>query len=163
MSLLSRTARSALLAVLLLAVAGCFGRKPPPPPPPPAPLTVTLVGEADLNGGGNAAVVRIYQLAGDANFRRAPVQSFWQSDESALGAELVSGKREVLLFPDATETVELPIDDRTQFVGFATDLRDPDPDHWRAIYPVDEVREQVVSIRVADKRLFVRMEPRQQP
>lgn len=136
-------------------MAGC-SKKPPAPPT----LTATIVGEADLNGGGNAAVVRLYPLAGDANFRRAPVQSFWQNDEAALGEELVSAKREVLLFPGTNEAVELPLDDRAQFVGIAADLRDPDPDHWRAIYPVDEVRGQNVSIRVGERRLFVRLEPR---
>lgn len=146
------------LAVAGVLLVGCRRTQLPPPPEPPAPLAVTVVGESDLNGGGNAAVVRIYQLAGDANFRRAPVQSFWQNDEQALGSELLSGKREVLLFPDVTETVEVPLDDRTQFVGFAADLRDPDPDHWRAIFPVSEVRERAVAVRVGERRLFVRVD-----
>lgn len=145
-----------LLSLAGLLLVGC--RRAQLPPPPPAPLAVTVVGEADLNGGGNAAVVRIYQLAGDANFRRAPVQTFWQNDEQALGSELLSGKREVLLFPDATETVELTLDDRAQFVGFAADLRDPDPDHWRAIYPIGEVRGGSVEVRVGERRLFVRVD-----
>ena len=150
------SSRIVLLAVLLAGLlTGCRRAQLPPPPPPP--LQVVIVGESELNGGGNAAVVRIYQLAGDANFRRAPVQSFWQDDEAALRDELLSGKREVLLFPDATEEVEIALDDRTQFVGFAADLRDPDPDHWRAIYPVDEVRGGAVAIRVGERRLFVRV------
>ena len=149
-----------VLAGALLATAGCGRTKLPPPP---APLIVTVTGEADLNGGGNAAVVRIYQLAGDANFRRAPVQTFWQNDEQALGNELLSAKREVLLFPNETEAVSLTLDDRAQFVGFAADLRDPDPDHWRALYPIGEVRDQAVTIRVGENRLFVRIGPAGQP
>ena len=155
MSLLSRTASLLVLSGLLLV--GCRRAQLPPPPPPP--LAVTVVGEADLNGGGNAAVVRIYQLAGDANFRRTPVQSFWQNDEQALGDELLTGKREVLLFPGVSEAVELRIDDRAQFIGFAADLRDPDPDHWRALFPVSEVRGQAVAVLVGERRLFVRVEP----
>lgn len=150
------SARLFLLLGLTVSLAGCFGRKPPAP----TALAVTVVGEADLNGGGNAAVMRIYQLAGDANFRRAPVQSFWQNDEAALADELLTGKREVLLFPGTTEVVEVVLDDRVQFVGFAADLRDPDPDHWRAIYPVDELQGQAVDVRVGEQRLFVRLEPR---
>lgn len=157
MPLLFRSARLLVFLGLMISMAGCFGRKPPPAP---SPLTVTVVGEADLNGGGNAAVLRIYQLAGDANFRRSPVQSFWQNDEAALADELISGKREVLLFPGTSEVIEVALDDRAQFLGFAADLRDPDPDHWRAIYPVDEVRSQAVDIRVGERRLFVRLEPR---
>lgn len=152
---LSRTVLLVSLAGLLLA--GCRRAQLPPPPPPP--LAITVIGEADLNSGGNAAVVRIYQLAGDANFRRAPVQSFWQNDEQALGSELLAGKREVLLFPDATEAVELRLDDRAQFIGFAADLRDPDPDHWRALFPVSEVRGKAVAVLVGERRLFVRVEP----
>lgn len=119
---------------------------------------MTVVGEEDLNGGGNAAVLRIYQLAGDANFQRAPVQAFWQNDEQALGGELISAKREVLLFPGSTEDVRIVIDDRAQFLAIAADLRDPDPDNWRAIYPVDAVRGKAMAVLVGDNRLFVRVE-----
>ena len=147
------------IALLIAALAGGIGcRRAPQAPPPPPPLTVTVVGGDDLNGGGNAAVLRIYQLAGDANFRRAPVQAFWQNDEQALGAELVGAKREVLLFPGSTEVVRIELDDEAQFVAVAADLRAPDPEHWRAIYPVGEVRSKAVAVVVGEDRLFVRME-----
>ncbi len=155
-----RPVHLAVLVGVLVVVSGC-GRAPqvpPPPPPPEPPLTVTVVGEEDLNGGGNAAVLRIYQLAGDANFQRAPVQAFWQNDEQALGGELISAKREVLLFPGSTEDVRIVIDDRAQFLAIAADLRDPDPDNWRAIYPVDAVRGKAMAVLVGDNRLFVRVE-----
>ena len=153
-----------VLAVLLVAsafafVSGCRSAAPPPPPPPPEPpLTVTVVGGTDLNGGGNAAVLRIYQLAGDANFQRAPVQAFWQGDEQILGSELLGAKREVLLFPGSTEIVRLVLDDNAQFLAVAADLRDPDPDHWRAIYPVADVRGSAMAVVVGENRLFVRVE-----
>jgi type VI secretion system VasD/TssJ family lipoprotein len=146
----------ATACLLALLVAGC-GRPPVAPPPPP-PLTITVAGGEDLNGGGNAAVLRIYQLGGDANFRRAPVQAFWQDDEQALGAELVGTKREVLLFPGSTETVRVDLEDEAAFVAVAADLRDPDPEGWRAIYPADEVRGRAVAVVVGDDRLFVRLE-----
>lgn len=119
---------------------------------------MTVVGGEDLNGGGNAAVLRIYQLAGDANFQRAPVQAFWQDDEQVLGGELISAKREVLLFPGSSEIIRIVLDDQTQFLAVAADLRDPDPDHWRAIYPVREVRGNAMAVIVGDNRLFVRVE-----
>ena len=152
-----RSLSTFLLFAFVLGGLGC-SRAPQAPPPPPPPLMMTVVGGEDLNGGGNAAVLRIYQLSGDANFRRAPVQAFWQDDEQALGAELVSAKREVLLFPGSTETVQIDLADDAAFVAIAADLRDPDPENWRAIYPADEVRGQAVGVVVGEDRLFVRLE-----
>ncbi|MEM1043046.1 MAG: type VI secretion system lipoprotein TssJ [Bacteroidota bacterium] len=145
-----RNVRVVMCALTVLALSGCSRT-----PPPPTPTVVTLVGEANLNAGGNAAVVRIYQLAGDANFQRASAQAFWQSDEQELGDELLGSPREVQLFPNVTESADLVLGDETQFVGFAADLRLPDPDHWRAIYPVDAVRGKTVAVRVGENRLFV--------
>ncbi len=149
-SLVFSPRRLAPVCVLALALGGCSRTLPPPPP-----TRVVVTGEADLNAGGNAAVVRIYQLAGDAGFQRADLQDFWQSDEQALGDELLGSAREVLLYPDDSETVELALEAGTQFVGFAADLRTPDPDHWRAVYPVDAVRGKAVAVRVGENRLFV--------
>lgn len=147
-----------LCVSVFTAFSGCRSAAPPPPPPPEPPLTVTVVGGTDLNGGGNAAVLRIYQLAGDANFQRAPVQAFWQNDEQVLGSELLGAKREVLLFPESTEIVRIVLDDKTQFLAIAADLREPDPDHWREIYPVSAVRGKAVAVVVGENRLFVRVE-----
>lgn len=119
---------------------------------------MTVVGGENLNSGGNAAVLRIYQLAGDANFRRAPVQQFWQDDEQVLGAELVGTKREVLLFPGSSEVVQIDLEDDTEFVAVAADLREPDQEGWRAIYPADEVRGNAVAVLVGEDRLYVRVE-----
>ena len=145
--------------VLVLALIGGFGcNRAPQAPPPPPPLMMTVVGGENLNGGGNAAVLRIYQLSGDANFRRAPVQQFWQNDEQVLGAELVGTKREVLLFPGSSEVVQLDLEDDAEFVAVAADLRAPDQEGWRAIYPADEVRGSAVAVLVGEDRLYVRVE-----
>ncbi|MEP0548442.1 MAG: type VI secretion system lipoprotein TssJ [Rhodothermales bacterium] len=157
-SLSHRVLHVLLFAGVFAVFSGCRSSAPPPPPPPEPPLTVTVVGGSDLNGGGNAAVLRIYQLAGDANFQRAPVQAFWQSDEQVLGSELLGAKREVLLFPESTEIVRIVLDEKTQFLAIAADLRDPDPDHWREIYPVSDVRGKAMAVVVGENRLFVRVE-----
>lgn len=143
---------------LVIALTGCSRAPQVAQAPEEPPLMMTVVGGEDLNGGGNAAVLRIYQLSGDANFRRAPVQQFWQNDDQALGAELVGTKREVLLFPGSSEVVELDLEDDTDFVAVAADLREPDSEGWRAIYPVDEVRGSAVAVLVGDDRLYVRLE-----
>lgn len=149
---------SFVLMLLLVGGIGCRRAPMAPQAPPEPPLTLTAVGGENLNGGGNAAVLRIYQLAGDANFRRAPVQQFWQNDEQALGAELVGTKREVLLFPGSSEVVQLEIEDDTEFVAVAADFRAPDQEGWRAIYPVEEVRGSAMSVLVGEDRLYVRVE-----
>lgn len=148
----SRLVLLGALALLLAPLAGCSRGGPPPPP---KPLDITVVGTEDLNGGGNAAVVRIYALGGDAAFQRAPVQAFWQDDAAALGAELVAPAREVTLFPGATETVSLALDERAQFVGFAADLREPAADGWRALHRVEALRGQRILVTVGEDALSV--------
>lgn len=144
----------AALTVLLSCVLGAC-RSSTPPPAPPQPLEVALVGTDSLNGGGNAVVVRLYALAGDAAFQQAPVQSFWQDEAAALGSDLLGGAREVTLFPGAREQVQLQPDPRAQFVGIAADLREPARDGWRAVYPVSELRGRRVTVTVGVNAMAV--------
>lgn len=140
-----------LVAVPLLA--SCSRR--PLEPPPPDPTVVELTGTADMNAGGNAAIIRVYMLSSDAAFRRTPIQDFWQDDAAALGADLVGSKREVLLYPGDRESMQFVPGAEVAFIGFAADLRNPDPNAWRVIRPVDELRGRRVAVTVDVDRLTV--------
>lgn len=130
-----------------LTLIGCGGSMP---------LTeMTMQGGTDMNNGGNAAVVRVYQLTGDSNFMRSSLESFWRDDEQALGSELVGAKQEILLYPQQERGVELTIGEGTRFVGIAADLREPDPVGWRHIFDAEELRGKEVNITVGSDRLSV--------
>ena len=95
-------------------------------------VQMRIAGQSDMNSGGNAAVVRVYQLSGEINFKRTPLSTFWRNDQEALGGELVRQK-EVLLYPDETKTFELEVAETASHIGIAANLRDPDQEQWRAI------------------------------
>ena len=131
--------RSLLLVAALTALAGCR--------PPAAPATtVVLTGTAMLNAGGNAAIVRLYPLASDARFRQTPQADFWRAG-SAVDADLAGPVREVLLYPGDEETIDLPLGGAA-YLGVAADLRAPDRDAWRAVFPVGAVDKMRLVVTV---------------
>lgn len=121
------------------------------------PVEVSIRGTADMNGG-NAARVRVYELAGETNFSNTPLSSFWQNDRDALGDELVRPPREVLLYPSEDRSVEFELAEGTQFIGVAADLRNPDREGWRALYPVSDVKGERIVVNVATNQISVDVE-----
>lgn len=135
-----------LLPLLLIALVGCGG-----------PLELTVAGEPDLNSGGNAAVVRIYQLNSQASFMNTTLARFWQDDRAALGAQYVD-HRQLLLYPGQSETIPIEVSDETLYIGIAADLREPDRDQWRQVFSVDELNGEDVTISVGAHALSVRVD-----
>lgn len=140
------TACYTLLVLCALLPAGCRGSRP---------TQLMVVGGAGMNGGGNAAVVRIYHLSSDNNFQRATPESFWRSDEEALGTELIAPKQEVLLYPDQERSFEFEIGEEVRYVGVAADLRNPSQNQWRQIFAAEELRGKTITVTVGDDRLMV--------
>jgi len=150
-----RLSLTPVLSLLLIVplLAACSRR--PAEPPPPAPTVVDISGTSAMNAGGNAAIVRVYMLASDAAFRRTPIQDFWQDDSAALGTDLAGSKREILLYPGDQESFTITPGENVAFVGIAADLREPDPNGWRVIRPVDELRGRRMNVVVTEDRLDV--------
>ena len=144
-----------LAIVIVFGLSGCGILRSGPP----KPVGVTLVGEANLNDG-NAAVVRLYALGGDANFTRVPPGPFWQDDRTALGDELIGAPREVVLFPDTSEDVAFTLDPTAQFVGVAANLRSPDADLWRAIVSAEALRGKALHVTVGRSSLTLEVRDR---
>jgi len=142
-----------VLGLVAFAAAGCSG----PLGLFSGPLEISIRGTTDMNGG-NAARVRIYELAGDTNFQNTPVGSFWQSDRDALGDELVRPPREVLIYPGQNESVEFELAEDTQFIGVASDLRNPRRDGWRTVYPINDVQGERMVVNVGVDQITVAIE-----
>jgi type VI secretion system VasD/TssJ family lipoprotein len=140
-----------LLPLVLVLISGCsalpfVGGTPT--------VQMRIAGQSDMNSGGNGAVVRVYQLSGEINFKRTPLSTFWRNDQEALGGELVRQK-EVLLYPDETKTFELEVAETASHIGIAANLRDPDQEQWRAIYPVGALEDGTTTATVLANRIEV--------
>ncbi|MFC1853446.1 type VI secretion system lipoprotein TssJ [candidate division CSSED10-310 bacterium] len=135
------------LVFCLFAVFGCSKNY----------VQLTMFGKANQNAGGNAVVVRIYQLQNDANFQRATLQSFWQeerADEQVLGGELVK-KLEILLHPEESRQQKIEISDETLFIGAAANFFSPDKDGWRQIIPVEKYRGKQVWFIIESNKIKI--------
>jgi type VI secretion system VasD/TssJ family lipoprotein len=141
------TAHALLLVACGLTLSGCKGGM--------KAMEMTVRGATEMNNGGNAAVVRIYQLSGDSNFMRTTLESFWRNDEQALGAELIAPKQEILLYPDQERALDLNIGAETRYIGIAADLRAPDPTQWRKVFDAQELRGKKVVVTIGSDRLNV--------
>lgn len=126
----------ACLACVSVLLVGCGG-----------PLEMVVSGESDLNSGGNAAVIRVYELSGTSNFRTTPLGQFWQDDQAALGDQYVN-HQQFLLYPNQVERLTLDVSDETSHIGIAADLREPDENTWRTVYPVEDLKGRDVVISV---------------
>jgi len=140
-------AHAALLVACCLTLIGCKGSM--------KAMEMTVQGGPDMNNGGNAAVVRLYQLSGDSNFMRASLETFWRDDEETLGAELIAPKQEILLYPEQERAIDLNIGEETRYIGIAADLRAPDPVQWRKVFDAEELRGKQVTVTVGSDRLNV--------
>lgn len=145
-----RAAPYLVLLTTVLLIGGCSGSKA---------LNMTVVGTPNLNStdetpGGNAAVVRIYQLSNDTNFRTVTLEAFWEDDRTALGNEMVSS-RQLLLYPDAVERLEIEPDETARFIGVAADLRRPDHERWRQVYALSELKGKRITVEVSRDRVAI--------
>lgn len=119
-----------VLAVLL--ISGCSST-----------VEVALDGTSDMNNGGNAAVVKVYQLKSNQNFKGALASSFWRDDEAALGGALVKTPKRTTVFPSEEDTFEMKLADKTKFIAVAGNLRKPEQDRWKAIEAVESMGDRV--------------------
>ena len=114
-------------AVLVAASARCST-------PPQIDFYVT--GERYMNGGGYAALVCIYQLRSDTNFLRIQRELFWREGQKTLQSDIVGTRKEVMLAPNEIQVLTIELANETNFIGAAADLRKPEGDTWRQLYPL---------------------------
>lgn len=118
-----------------------------------------------MNNGGNAAIVKVYQLKGNSNFQKVPVSTFWRSDAKALGGSLLTEPQEVTLYPSDSTTIQVKLVDKAKHIGVAANLRDPRREKWRFSHSVKDMGDQVwltvknreIAVRVEDKGLLDRI------
>lgn len=144
-----------LLTITIMTAGAC--RSTRLPTEQSIPLVVEVSGANDLNGGGNAAFVHVFQLTDNAGFRTTQAESFWQAPEQVLG-DALRGANQVQLFPGANERLDLELNPDARFVGVAANLRDPDRDRWRAVLPASEVQGRILRVVVDANSLSVQVQ-----
>ena len=100
-------------------------------------INIDLISDVNANGG-NAVVIKIYQLTNDDNFRYADFKSLWKNSEKTLANELIPPFREELIIPNKNiELKEFEISKDAAFVGVVGDFHSPSTNGWRLIISVD--------------------------
>jgi type VI secretion system VasD/TssJ family lipoprotein len=110
-----------------------------------------------MNNGGNAAVVKVYQLKGNGTFKKVPVSSFWRNDTKALAGALLTEPREVTLYPSDSTTVQLELAEKAKYIGVAANLRNPKREGWRSSHSVKDMGDRV-WVTIEDRKVAVRFE-----
>jgi type VI secretion system VasD/TssJ family lipoprotein len=132
------------LACILIMIGGCS-----------SPVEMMIQGNDQMNGGGNPAVVRIYQLSGEVSFTQATAEVFWEDDIAQVSGELIGRPQDLTIFPGESRTIEIEPSENAQFIGFAADLRNPTPNRWRSIHAVSDLKGKEVTVEILEDRLDV--------
>ena len=144
--IMKKTARFCLFTLILLILffSSCMKY-----------MYIGIQGSADLNNGGHAVVVRIYQLRIDSNFINAPIDTFWNEGEDIIANDMTAPKIELILTPGETKQIDLEIEEETQFIGVAADFRMPDKTGWKQIHPVSSTNLRDLWVSVGSNRLII--------
>lgn len=121
-------------AVVLVALwSGCAGA------PKPARVDGSIVAAAALNpsvsGRPSPLLLRVYELRSAASFNQADFMALYQTDQAALGPDLVA-REEIMLRPGETRLFARALAPDTRFIGVVAAYRDLERSVWRAIVPV---------------------------
>lgn len=116
---------------------------------------VTLEATQDLNKGGNACFVCIYQLRNDMDFKRTPVESFWIEGEKPFEADIVDKPVCETLIPGDEAYIDITILDETNFIGVAADFREPDKERWRQVYAIPSKKPKEIRIIVGSNTVRI--------
>jgi type VI secretion system VasD/TssJ family lipoprotein len=116
---------------------------------------ISLEATQDLNKGGNACYVCIYQLRNDMDFKRTPVESFWIEGEKPFEADIVEKPVCETLIPGDEAYVDITVSDETNFIGVAADFREPDPERWRQVYAIPSKKPKEVRIIVGSNTVRI--------
>lgn len=94
------------------------------------------------NAGGAAlsTVVRVYQLKDRKTFDSTDYPSLFKADSQAIKADLVAEK-DIRLQPGGAVTVDMPMDEKAQYVAVAGMFMSPDQTNntWRVVLSRDDL------------------------
>ena len=121
------------------------------------PIQTALTGTKDMNNGGSAVLVCVYQLKKNTNFIRVPPDSFWREKGKSFQGDISAPPMEIMLAPGDYRTFLVQPNPQTVYIGAAADFRNPNLKNWRQIYPVPY--RTVRGLRITVDKDGLRIEP----
>jgi len=118
-------------------------------------LNIKISGDENLNGGGYAVEVCIFQLKNDTNFLLATIESFWQ-DYKDFASDLVEPPIKIMLKPEEKKPLKFSISNETKFIGAAANFYSPDKKGWRQVYPISSKHREEILVFVGYSDLIIR-------
>jgi len=100
-------------------------------------INIDLSSDANANGG-NAVVIKIYQLKTDNKFRYAQYESLLKNAEETLANDLIPPIKEETMTPSEKYPLkEFKLSKDAAFLGVVGDFHTPAKDSWKKIIPLD--------------------------
>jgi type VI secretion system protein VasD len=122
-----------------LAAVSCLTGCGAPPPPPPTVVNVTITATSDNNPSvdnkGAPLALRVYQLAGTANFKGAEFFPLYNEDAAVLKADLLH-RDDLLLAPGASKSETIMPKDNVTSIGVFGAYRGFQTAVWRVSFDV---------------------------
>lgn len=140
---------------MLSALAACGG----PPPAPPTVINVSINTTADDNpttdNKGAPLALRIYQLAGTANFSAAEFFPLYNDDASALKSDLVH-RDDFLMAPQTTKSESIQPRDAVTAIGVFGAYRSFQTSTWHVSVPVVAHEVNTVTVTAGHDGLVIK-------
>lgn len=139
-------ATSGAASVAASVVLGAMGLKTDPGQQPPKTISVRVDTASNLNadaqGNGLSAVLRIYKLKDAAAFRQASIDKLSDPEtaKALLGQDLVESKEE-LLIPGQHYLFQEKVDSRQGYFAMAIFFRKPSPERWKLVVANNDLAE----------------------
>lgn len=171
-----RTGLIILGSLLLGPLAGCGMRRPPPiaaparqqPVEAPQPLIARLLSpdptrldlqistDAELNpdarGRSSPLLLRLYELAGPAQFEAADFMALFEREREVLGADLL-GREEWILPPASLRSLQRQAAAGARHLGVLAAYRDLEHARWRLLVPLQPSQPNRLRIRASARAL----------
>jgi type VI secretion system protein VasD len=139
-------AASGVASVATSVVLNAMGVKTEQKPPPPKTISVHVDTANNLNadeqGRGLSAVLRIYKLKDAATFRQASSDKLADAElaKALLGQDLLESQEE-LLIPGQHYLFEEKVDTQKGYLALAIFFRKPHPERWKLVVANTDLKE----------------------
>lgn len=130
----------------------------PPPKPVVTPVSLTLVGGADMNpdarGRASPLAVRVYALKTPAPFESADFFALFEKEQATLGAELVQ-REEALLRPGESRAFKFTLPADAKALAFMAAYRDLERARWREVRALTPGQPQDLRVTFGARQIRV--------
>jgi len=113
----------------------------------------------DSNGRPSPIIVRLYELRAIGMFEGADFFSLYESENEALGADLL-GREELELKPGDTQTLKRITAKDAQYIGVVGAYRGLDKAQWRTTFKLRPERMNKINIEVGDQAITIQEQKR---